>query len=686
MRSREWPHLLAVFIPLLLLYLITAPRTVVLEDDGLFILSSWFAGIEHPPGYPLFVLLGKLATWFPFGSIAWRVHALNGLFAALACVLLYAISRRLTPGRGAAYLAAFGLGVSETFWSQALIADVYPLHALLFFALLSLAIEQRHGPLADVRRTDRRLLLSALLLGLGFANHWPLLLLSGPALLLLWLPDQRRIWARLPALLAAFALGLLPYAWMVWRSQQYPEISFQGPIDSWTEFVGYVLRSGYVGVDDTPSSGAVDRLLFLLYLVRQAGAQLLLPGALLALIGVFAQWRRWGKLTSAALSVGFLGPTLVLTLLLGFDFQPLQREVFRVYPQAAWGLLAVWAGLGAWVASRWGSALMARLLAKRWRPSQHRLLIAALALILVLTTLVVHWEQNDRHDDWLAHTYAATLLGNLEADARLLLRGDVPVPATAYLHRLQGLRPDASLVTEDARVLEPRLFDPLHTPAPARQAMVDAYIDSSERPLYRLHNRDIRSGEASWLLFRVDLHSEPGAGRVRFRLTPGERQFLIRLARVEGFRDGWNELLRRTLLAEFTSFQTRAELHGQWPADEIELDSLRQQILNLPEAKLIRAELLLAADGDAHAAEIDQLVAGFAGQSTDPGLSKRHLARFYNVIAQIAQRRGQLNIFKTAVQASLDSWPGADNPAFSAARQLPHGDSVAVDGSAPLSD
>ena len=66
--SVEWPHLLAVATALLLLYLFTAPRTVVLEDDGLFILSSWFLGIEHPPGYPLFILLGKLATLLPFGS------------------------------------------------------------------------------------------------------------------------------------------------------------------------------------------------------------------------------------------------------------------------------------------------------------------------------------------------------------------------------------------------------------------------------------------------------------------------------------------------------------------------------------------------------------------------------------------------------------------------------------------
>ncbi|MGB5832946.1 MAG: DUF2723 domain-containing protein [Thiohalocapsa sp.] len=656
----ESPHLFAVFFPLLLLYWFTAPRTVVLEDDGLFILSSWFLGIEHPPGYPLFVLLGKLATLVPVGSAAWRVHALNGLFAASTCVLVYLISRRLTPGRMPAYLAAFGLGLSETFWSQALIADVYPLHGLLFFALLYLAILQHQGQPPNFRATDRRMLLTALLLGLGFSNHWPLLVLSGLALLLLWLPDYRQILRHLPRLVAVFALGLLPYAWMVWRSQQQPEISFQGPIDSWAEFVGYVLRSGYVGVDDTASSGADDRLLYLSYLVRQAGAQLLLPGGALALIGALAQWRHWGVLTSAALSAAFLGSTLLLTLLLGFDYQPLQREAFRVYPLVAWGVFALWAGLG----TKLALDLLAEHLPSRWRKPAG----AALVALLIGLTLAVHWERNDRHDDRLAHTYATTLLAGLEPNARLLIKGDITVPSTAYLHRIEGLRPDVSLVTEDGRVLERRLFDPVRTRG--RKRFLDAYIASSDQPLYRLHNRDARAGTRSWLLFRVDLDSVSGTHDVRFEMTTQERQFLIWLAQIERFQDGWNEMLRRALLVGFTDFQTRAALHGQWSIDDAELEAVRKRILRLPEAALTRAELLFATDADANAAEIDRLISQFAQQATDPELSKRQQARFYNLLAQIAQQQGREEAFRAAVQASLDYWPEASNPAAIADRRL----------------
>ena len=49
-------HAALVAGALFALYAFTAPHTVGLEDDGLFILSSYFLGIAHPPGYPLFTL------------------------------------------------------------------------------------------------------------------------------------------------------------------------------------------------------------------------------------------------------------------------------------------------------------------------------------------------------------------------------------------------------------------------------------------------------------------------------------------------------------------------------------------------------------------------------------------------------------------------------------------------------
>jgi len=83
----EWFHLLVVFMVIFVVYFWSAPRTVVLEDDGIFILAAYFNGIAHPPGYPLYTLLGHLATYLPFGSVAFRVHLLSAFFGC-ACMWL----------------------------------------------------------------------------------------------------------------------------------------------------------------------------------------------------------------------------------------------------------------------------------------------------------------------------------------------------------------------------------------------------------------------------------------------------------------------------------------------------------------------------------------------------------------------------------------------------------------------
>ena len=124
----DWLHAAFVAASLFVLYAATSPSSIALEDDGLFVLSSYFLGIEHPPGYPLFTILGSLATLVPIGSVAYRVHLLSALFGALSCAALWLCARQLLQKGWPAYLAAFGLGFSRTFWSQAIIAEVYTLN------------------------------------------------------------------------------------------------------------------------------------------------------------------------------------------------------------------------------------------------------------------------------------------------------------------------------------------------------------------------------------------------------------------------------------------------------------------------------------------------------------------------------------------------------------------------------
>ena len=53
-------------------------------------------GIAHPPGFPLYTMLGKLFTLIPFGDVAYRVNLMSALFAALTLALVSRTVRRVT--------------------------------------------------------------------------------------------------------------------------------------------------------------------------------------------------------------------------------------------------------------------------------------------------------------------------------------------------------------------------------------------------------------------------------------------------------------------------------------------------------------------------------------------------------------------------------------------------------------
>src|SRR5919109_3750093 len=111
-KRADWLQAAAVAAALFALYAATAPGTVALEDDGLFILSSYFLGIEHPPGYPLFTWIGHLFTYLPFGSVAYRIHLASAFFGALTCAGVWLAARYLHPSRLPAWIAALALGAS----------------------------------------------------------------------------------------------------------------------------------------------------------------------------------------------------------------------------------------------------------------------------------------------------------------------------------------------------------------------------------------------------------------------------------------------------------------------------------------------------------------------------------------------------------------------------------------------
>ncbi len=171
-------------------------------DGGELITASMTLGVPHPPGYPTYVLLGRLFALLPAGTVAWRFNLFSAVCAAAAAGLLAVAIRRAWGGRArpvAAVAAALAFAFLPLVWSQAVVAEVYSLNLLLVAAFL--AVWAARGPG----------LASGLCLGLALTTHLTSLLLL-PAALLAAGPGRAR-------LLAGCALGLLPLLALPWLAR-----------------------------------------------------------------------------------------------------------------------------------------------------------------------------------------------------------------------------------------------------------------------------------------------------------------------------------------------------------------------------------------------------------------------------------------------------------------------------------
>ena len=187
------------------------PRTVYNLDSAELSTAAATLGIPHAPGYPLYVLIGHLFTRIPLGDVGFRMNLMSGVFGGIALVLLFSIVHHLTSSRASAVFAAWLLGFSYPFWSDAIVAEVYTLDVALVLATLLCCLRwQTHKRTPD-------LLLIGLLFGLSLANRTTNIL-SAPALVLFLLPDLRRHWPRICASAAAVLPGLSLYLLLPLRS------------------------------------------------------------------------------------------------------------------------------------------------------------------------------------------------------------------------------------------------------------------------------------------------------------------------------------------------------------------------------------------------------------------------------------------------------------------------------------
>ena len=295
-----------------ILYVRTLAPGVLGGDSGEFQFAAWLGGFAHPTGYPLYLILGYLwSHLLPWQDPAWRMNLFSAAWAALAVGLMYLLAAQVLRGvspvsphrRWLAALAALIFAVTPTFWSQAVVAEVYSLHAVFVVGVL-LGLVAWAERVTEGRPANGMLMATALVYGLSLTHHRTMILLA-PGILLFMVVTWRRLLPTTPCQTAFLDLGralplvLLPlvlYLYIPLRAPSMPYVQvIIGPARvlylyqaDLAGFLRYVTGQAFAG-EIRSAGGALGQVLPAL---RAVPAEFTWPGVILSLIGVLWLARR----------------------------------------------------------------------------------------------------------------------------------------------------------------------------------------------------------------------------------------------------------------------------------------------------------------------------------------------------------------------------------------------------------
>ncbi len=486
-------------------YLLTAAPLITAGDSGELVTAAFVLGVPHPPGYPLYCLLGKLSSLTPVGNVAYRLNLMSGAFSAANAVLIYKVAAKLSEVKSAgasAGAAAIAIAAAFTgvFWGQATGAEVYPLQ-------LSLSLGTIYALLKAREKADSRYVyLASLLFGLSVVAHYSALLLApGFAFFIFYSTPgaTKKNWAA-PALLFLL-MGLSVFVYLAPRAYASPPINWGDP-ENLENFAVHISRAAYgdlaafnvstlmKGLAGKSMSGTgmliimVSALMILAVAFRGLFKERvfrLLPFALavltvlymadlarrgvtlekLAYLGSLLRSEAWTGLMVAALvglvvwlvkdravfymfALDFLSVLVVSLYRVPVDpriyLLPLIDKFFLPFFALA-GIAAAYvtaAGLG-WVSSK----------GKVWRMGSASMGVMVMAIPVFF--LVRNHDTHDCSRNYYAYDYSSCILRGLEQDAVYLAEGDNQPFLMMYQKYVEGKRPDVEVFEVTGNIWRP---------------------------------------------------------------------------------------------------------------------------------------------------------------------------------------------------------------------------------------
>ena len=453
-----------VFLSTLAVYAITVTPSIPFWDSGEFIATSHLLGIPHPPGTPLYVLIGRLFAMLPFGNVEWQVNFLSALASALTVLFTFLVGvrfMRIAQARKhertvsdeviawtAGAVAAFFVAFSNTFWESAIEAEVYALSSMV--QILAIYLSLRWWEELGNNGGDGRLLLAWYLMCLCIGVHLGTFLVAPAVILLALLVNWRSLinlrfifWG-----VVFLVIGISVHYYLMARAALNPAIN-EGDPETWDRMMYLLQRKQYGSRPMFPRSTdwSFQIGMFMNYFLDQyrtwplSGAFASVIPMALGLYGAFMQFVREKK-TFLMMLVLFGITGFGLIVYLNFtNHEVRERDYFFT---SAFHFFALWIGLGA--------GFVLELVRDALKEEEHPKLSPAFAAACIALVAIswlpakTYFFSHDRRGFYIASDYAYNMLQPLEKNSFVFTNGDNDTFPLWCTQAVDGVRPDVRVV------------------------------------------------------------------------------------------------------------------------------------------------------------------------------------------------------------------------------------------------
>ncbi len=520
-----------LFFAILALYIHNLSQSIYAGDTGLLVSAAVTHGVAHPPGYPLFTLLGFIFT--QLGGVtqkspAFLVGMISAITSAIAVVLFFKISVILTKKTFLSLVSVLTLSTTYLFWFFAEIPEVFALNNFFITLLLFLALSYHRN------KSQTYLYSLAFCSGLSLTNHLTILLLFPALLVIIWpslskelKKNKSRVWK----LLGLILLGLTPYLYIVISSLSHPLIDW-AHITDLNSFLAFVLRERYgtfqAGYFDTP--GVVNRLATLTHYMSTIISQLTIPVFALCLIAIVKGIVTKSRVT-IALTMAFLLTGPLFMLYAGFPLE----NAFRIglaerFMAASVVIIFIFLPVGL--------NLFTTYLGKLFNRPVYTTLFIGIFLLIPFQLFIFNYPKTNLSQVFMGDELGKNYLTPLPQHSVLLLASDTSLFNTMYLRYSLNYRTDVTVLNA---------IDPKDTNTVLGKLSNDVTVPSKDNEQNAALLKNIESSDKSYPIFsEVPYKGNPNITWVPYGLVYELRRAQETKLTSQGFSDRskkvWSEL------------------------------------------------------------------------------------------------------------------------------------------------